>query len=215
MAGFFTGRDSVPNTKLKGTLPQCGKCGLSKKCLSPRMPVSGKGKRKVLFVAEAPGESEDRQGIQLIGDAGKYLRKCLQAIDVDLDDCWKTNAVICRPPKNKIESYMISCCNPTLINTIQTLKPKVIIILGLSALKATIGNEWKKDLGTLKKWAGWNIPSTLFNSWLCPTYHPSYIIRMGEDKTLTKIFIAHLKQALALEHEKRNTPSVQDLENQN
>ena len=67
--GFFQGSKFSSRERLS-TIPQCGKCGLSKTCNSPKMPVTGEGLKKVLIVAEAPGRNEDEKGIQLIGIAG-------------------------------------------------------------------------------------------------------------------------------------------------
>lgn len=213
MKGFFSEQE-IPQGEGEGHLPQCGKCGLTKKCLSPKMKPTGRGKRKILFVAEAPGEQEDRRGVQLIGDAGQRLRKSLRQCEVDLDDCWKTNAVICRPPKNKIEPYMLTCCLPNLLRTINKLQPNVIVILGASALGGILRTHWKKDVGPLSKWVGWTIPDTKRKAWICPTYHPSYILRMGEDKTLVRIFEDHLQKAVNLENTPVDLPTKADYEAQ-
>lgn len=194
-------------------LARCGPCGLSRKCISPRMKPTGKGKLPILFVAEAPGEQEDRQGVQLIGDAGQILRKALKSLGVNLDDCWKTNAVICRPPKNKIQDVHIESCRPNLRKTIEELRPKVIIALGASAVQSLLYDEWVKALGPLSRWVGWTIPSPSSRAWVCPTYHPSYIDRMNEDKTLVQIWKGHLQRAIDLadgpEAEPLNTAALQ------
>ena len=210
MRGFFSGSE-LKSEKITPKISRCGKCGLYKKCISPKMQTTGLGRRKTLFVAEAPGEQEDRQGVQLIGDAGQLLRDVLDDIDIDLDDCWKTNTVICRPPNNKIEKHMIQCCRPNLLKTIKRLRPAVIIALGKSALESLLFQEWKKDIGPLTKWIGWTIPSPQYKAWLCPTYHPSYILRMGEDELLVKIFRQHLKKAISLENKKVKKYSLENL----
>lgn len=176
------------------------------------MKPTGRGKRRILFVGEAPGEEEDRRGVQLIGKAGQTLRKVLQELNTDLDDCWKTNAVCCRPPKNEIKDEYIEACRPTLLKVVQELKPSVIVLLGISAVKSLIGVEWGKDIGKMGKWVGWTIPSTLHQAWLCPTYHPSYVARMNEDPLLVRIVKDHLKKALSLEHTPPPYLSVSDLE---
>ena len=214
MKGFFS--NSAPVKTTAPRLAQCGKCGLSKKCISPKMEVTGTGKHKILFVAEAPGEQEDRQGTQLIGDAGKLLRSSLEEVGVDLEDCWKTNAVICRPPKNKIEPYMISCCRPNLLKTIHTFKPHTIVILGASALESLLFQEWKKNIGPLGKWIGWNIPSAQYNAWLCPIYFPPFgsvfhMVQMSTDKLLLKLFQQHLANAINLKNKKVVNYSIEDL----
>jgi DNA polymerase len=196
--GFFnTSTWTAPVIKGK-ELPRCGECGLAKTCFSPRMAPTGKGKTKILFVAEAPGEDEDRQGVQLVGKAGKLFRYHLHQIDQELDDAWKTNCVICRPPKNQMTDAYIAACRPNLLKTIQTLHPKVIVLLGASAVHSLISTEWVKDIGALTRWAGWAIPSYTYNAWICPTYHPSYVARMKEDLPLVKLFQEHLKRAYEL-----------------
>lgn len=181
------------------TLARCGLCGLAKQCVSPRMEPTGKGVRKVLFVAEAPGSTEDRRGVQLIGDAGKLLRKILRRLDKDLDDCWKTNAVICRPPKNDMQPVYIEACRPNLIRTINNLKPKVIILLGHSAVESLLLPEWGEGVGSLTKWIGWKIPLRKFGAWVCPTYHPSYLNRMDKNRVLMQLTEQHIREAFALE----------------
>lgn len=215
MAGFFTNQDLKKGyTTKEKRIAQCGRCGLSTECISPRMQPTGKGKRKILFVAEAPGENEDRRGIQLIGDAGQRLRMSLYSIGVDLEDFWKTNAVICRPPNNKIEPYMISCCRPNLLKTVRELKPRVIVTLGRSALESLLYNYWGKNIGAVSRWVGWTIPSVEYNCWICPTYHPSYLLRMNEDPLLVHEFEKHLAAALKLDKKKPEPLQLPDLESQ-
>ena len=163
------------------------------------MPVTGKGRRKVLIVAEAPGEQEDKRGVQLIGEAGQLLRGILEGIGVDLEDCWKTNSVICHPPGNKMEDLYIESCRPNLTNTIRELKPKVIILLGLAAVQSLLTIDWGDDIGPMARWAGWQIPSEQFNAWICPTYHPSFIKRENENAALMKIVERQLQSAFDLE----------------
>lgn len=210
MPGFFS-PSTWEGTVKAPSLPQCGACGLHKKCYSPRMPPTGAGKRSILFVAEAPGENEDKIGEQLIGDAGKLLRRSLSRLDCNLNDCIKTNAVICRPPKNVIDPKYVECCRPNLISTIKKYQPKVIILLGGSAVQSLVTTEWKKDLHGIGQWVGFTIPSPTYHAWLCPTYHPSFILRTNSDPTLMLMFEQHLKKALELESEPCWPTSVNDL----
>ncbi len=180
-------------------LPRCGECGLAKTCYSPKMPVTGLGQRSILFVSDTPGEQEDREGVQLVGKAGEVLRQVLHGSGEELDDCWKTNAVICHPPKGKAEDNNISACRPTLLKTINQLKPKVIILLGQIAIKSLISTEWKESPGPISQWAGWAIPSERYTAWLCPTYHPSFILSMKDDPTLRLLLKEHLQAAMSLE----------------
>ncbi len=210
MPGFFN--PHLYEKGSKGTpknIPQCGKCGLSQKCLSPRMEVGGKGKRRILFVGEAPGETEDHRGIPFIGVSGMYLRKVVENLGVDMDDCWITNSIICRPQGNKIEQSMIACCRPNLLKTIRQLKPNVIILLGGSAVESLIRGLWKQDMGGISRWVGWTIPLAEYGAWVCPTYHPAYLLRQDKDVILALTFKNHLKKALSLE---KITPKPLDLQ---
>jgi DNA polymerase len=180
------------------------------------MGPTGTGHRKILFVAEAPGEQEDRQGVQLIGKAGQLLRgpKLLGKVGVELDDCWKTNAVICRPPENKMKPVFIESCRPNLLKTVRDLKPRVIILLGASAVESLLGPLWAKGTGSLSRWVGWTIPLRTYNAWVCPTYHPSFLAREHEDPLLMKLTRDHLQQALELEDEPVEVPSLETLKEQ-
>jgi DNA polymerase len=183
--------------------PKCRLCKLKDKCLSPKMQPTGKGRKQILVVAEAPGKDEDEKGIQLIGKAGQRLRKTLRELDCSLDrDCWKTNAVICRPPENKIQDKYVKFCRPNLYRTINKLNPVVIILLGSKAVDSFIGREWGKGVGGIGRWAGWRIPLQARNTWVCPTYHPSYLLRKENQQTskvLSLWFERHLKAAMELE----------------
>jgi DNA polymerase len=164
------------------------------------MKPTGKGRRGVLIVAEAPGKEEDQRGIQLIGDAGKRLRRTLTKIGVDLDkDCWKTNAVICRPPNNATpDSTKIEACRYNLLSTIDKFKPHCIVLLGGSATESLIGHVWGTDhAGSISTWAGWRIPCQEPNAWVCPTYHPSYLLRCN-DQALDLHFEHDLAAAFGL-----------------
>lgn len=152
-----------------------------------------------MFVGEAPGKDEDRVNEQFVGEAGEILRDACRSVGLDLDDCWKTNAVICRPPGNEIQNDYIYACQPTLTNTIQELQPKVIILLGASAVRSLISHEWSDDIGKIGRWIGWTIPSATFGAWLCPTFHPSYIGRSNRDPVLSMLLRHHIRTAARLE----------------
>jgi len=198
MPGFFPA-STFTKVEAPSIVPRCGACGLYKKCKSPKMPATGKGRRSILVIAEAPGEQEDEEGAQLIGKSGQHLRKSLRKFDVDLDrDCWKTNAVICRPPKNEIKDEYIEACRPCLKKTVAQLQPRVIILLGAAAVKSLIGAVWREQIGTLTRWVGWTIPSQQLNAWLCPNYHPAYLVRQN-DPVLQLWFDRYLERALELD----------------
>lgn len=160
-------------------VPRCGKCGLFLKCNSPKMKVAGGGNLGVLIVGESPGRDEDEQGRPFVGESGRLLRRSLRKIGVDADrDCWITNAVICHPEGNKLPSdRVIDYCRPNLTNTIRDLDPKVIILLGGKAVRSMLATAFKEDVGGIKRWAGFRIPCRSPNAWVCPTFHPAFILR--------------------------------------
>src|SRR5690606_3533793 len=104
------------------------------------------------------------------------------------------------PTKKQIEY-----CRPNLNRTIKQLKPKVIIPLGGTAVQAVLAPIWKEAPGSISKWTGWNIPSQELNAWVCPTFHPSYVIRELSDKNkrvnpVPELMFLHQLET-AVEHE--------------
>lgn len=169
------------------------------------MQPYGDGKRGVLVVGESPGANEDEMGRPFVGKAGQFLRDCLDEIDVDLDqDAWTTNALICHPPGNKTpDDKQISYCRPNLLNAIRLYEPRVIVTLGRSALVSVLDSYWKSDVGPLERWVGWRIP--LESHWVCPTYHPSYLLRM-RNQLMDRLFVKHLKVAFAIDRDPPKLP---------
>ena len=201
MYGLFSESELMNQQKpTQSMVPKCGLCGLFKGCITPRMKPHGRGKKRILLVGEAPGEDEDKKGIQFIGKAGRKLREVCRRIGFDVDrDAVKTNALICRPPNNDISNFdMVDWCRPNLIKTINEVKPDIIIPMGKVAFKSLLSWVWKDDIGTtVERWVGWRIPCQKLNAWICPTYHPSYILR-EESSVLELWFERHLKAATEL-----------------
>lgn len=205
MNGFFPASDLISKSPLP-TLPRCGECGLYKTCISPKMPVSGKGRKKILIVGEAPGRHEDEQGRAFVGDSGKLLESKLDECGISLrKDCWITNALICRPKNNVItKDVFIDHCRPNLVNTVKELQPEIIITLGLRPVQSLIGWLWKESVGPMTRWAGWTIPNQKLNAWICPTWHPSHLLRQQKetnrtDGVLDRSFLKHLKATTELQ----------------
>lgn len=186
------------------TVPLCGICKLYKSCESPKMGVSGKGKKKILIVGEAPGADEDSQGKPFVGKSGQLLQETLLKLGIEFRrDCWITNALICRPKSNKIEdNKVIDYCRPNLMDTIKRLQPEIIIPLGYTAVKSLIGWLWKDDPKTIGRWVGWKIPNQRLNCWICPTWHPSALLRneskFKQSDPMKIHWENHLKEAVSL-----------------
>lgn len=194
--GFFP-QSSFKNEGGKTDTPQCGSCGWYKKCLHPKLKPTGKGRKKILLVGEAPGEEEDRLKKHFLGHAGKTLKRVLRKYGVDIDnDCWRTNAVICRRPKDEApDDKVIGFCRPNLLKTIKKLKPNVIILLGKTAIKSLIPVISKSDCDIVDRWAGYYIPCRKPNAWIIATFHPSHVLKEN-NPVVTRIFQTHLKEAV-------------------
>ncbi len=184
MEGFFKPSELISKAPVS-RIPQCGSCGLHRTCHSPKMPVTGDGRRKILLVGEAPGAKEDEQGIQFAGLIGKLLEKTLARHGINMrKDCWLTNSLICRPPKNATPTpKQIEYCRPNLINTIERLKPDIIVPIGGPAVDSLISYVWKEKVGSITRWVGWKIPCQKPNAWITPIWHPSFISRQKDKDT--------------------------------
>ena len=141
---------------------------------------------------------EDERGLQFIGKSGQLLEQALRDVGINMRrDCWLTNSIICRPPDNETpDNNKIEWCRPNLFNTLDQLQPNVILCFGAVAVKSLIGHIWKEDVGPMSRWAGFAIPNQRPNAWICPTYHPAYLLRQN-DPVLDLHFREHLAQAVA------------------
>lgn len=198
MEGFFFSSEETQVKKPMLKMSGCGACKLHRGCNTPRMEAAGKGEKKILIIAEAPGASEDRRGVPMVGEAGQLLRDKLKWLGIDLDrDCRKINAVSCRPPENRTPTpFEVECCRPRVWKEIEEFQPKLILLLGGSAVVSFLGHRWKKELGGILKWRGWTIPDRETKCWVCPTFHPSYVMK-GKEKVLDKVWELDLEQALS------------------
>ncbi len=166
--------------------PDCMKCGLYRGAKSPRMSYTGKGEKGVLIVAEAPGKTEDEQGVQLVGRAGQYFRSVLKSYGWDLDrDCWKINAVNCYC-SHKPTRTQISCCRPMVERAIKECRPRYIWLLGECAIASFFSCYFGDCSPTL--WRKFCIPDRRYKCWVIPLFHPSFVIRNERDEGLSMTF---------------------------
>lgn len=135
--------------------------------------VNGKGNShaRLMFVGEAPGAEEDKQGVPFVGKSGDLIDKALDNICITRDDIYISNIVKCRPPGNRNPVALeIETCFPYLAGEILIVKPKVICLLGkvaaqifIPGLKAITKQEGKVyNLNGIKA---------------IPICHPSYYLR--------------------------------------
>lgn len=191
---LFVSDEECSAIKEKGSQEKnCLQCGLFKNVKSPKMPVTGQGRLKVLIIAEAPGKTEDEENKQLVGSAGKFLRDYLEELDLDLDrDFWKTNAVCCRPftKKDKTEANRaptrkeLRYCRQRFLDVIEDTRPNFIWLMGKSAIEAYYMDRFSDDEGTdltPSRWRGLCIPDSYSKAWVIPMFHPSYAMRNEKD----------------------------------
>ena len=196
--GFFNLDQTQSKSRPDGKVYSCASCGLYQNCLSPKMKPHGKGRKRILTLGEGPGETEDARGKQWQGKVGRKLSRVLKSLGVDLfEDCWSINAVNCRPPKNRTPTnYEISCCRSSILALIKEKKPHMIIALGNSAVESIIGHSWKQNIGGISKWRGWTIPDREIGAWICPVFHPSFVVRQSGFPEVETIWLQDLKNAL-------------------
>lgn len=197
--GFFTSRDlKIKNPASLGI--GCGKCRLFRNCQSPKMAPYGDGKRGLLIIGEAPGKNEDRKGIPFIGSSGQLLNKWLREYGVDPEkDIVKTNAVCCHPENNRTPTPQeIESCRGRLWKNIKDMSPKVILTFGLVPLQSLVSHRWFEEggLGAMARWRGWAIPDRELGCWVCPTYHPAYVLRQEKNPVYEKVFAQDIKNAI-------------------
>ena len=121
------------------SVASCSKCRLAQ----GRTQVvfgSGSPHAELMFVGEAPGFHEDKQGIPFVGQAGKLLERLLAGIGLQREDVYIANVLKCRPPGNRDpQPDEIESCEPHLFRQIELIEPAVIATLGNFATKLLSG----------------------------------------------------------------------------
>jgi len=175
----------------------CLSCKLYKHAKTHKIQPYGNGNKGILVIGEAPGQVEDRKGLPWQGRTGRMLERALAKVEIDLfEDCISVNAVNCRPPDNrKPKPFELDCCREVVVSrVIKEMKPKVILLLGSSAIQSFLAPRWPTDLGGIMKWRGFQIPDMDYKCFVVPTFHPSYIARMDSREAYT-VWLHDLKVA--------------------
>ena len=147
---------------------------------------------KIMFIGEGPGAQEDAEGIPFVGRAGKLLDKMLESIKLNRSKIYISNVVNYRPPLNRrpteieIERYL-----PFLKEHIEIINPKILVLLGSTALNTLIGNEVviSKARG---KWIQKKIG--LSNPWIIASFHPAFLMRQPEQKKFAWIDLKMIRE---------------------
>lgn len=116
--------------EIRQEITTCQLCQLAKERLNA-VPGEGPANVDIMFIGEAPGFHENRQGKPFVGQAGQFLDELLQAAGVDRDQVYITNVVKCRPPNNRDPlPEELKACQHYLDEQIALLNPQVIVTLG-------------------------------------------------------------------------------------
>ena len=183
--GYSAGEDKRPTgsdlprdlESLKKEVLSCKGCSL---CKTRTNVVFGSGdpKAKLMFVGEAPGEEEDKQGLPFVGRAGGLLTKIIEAMGLKREDVYIANILKCRPPNNRPPlPEEIAACGTNVKRQVEIIKPRVICTLGKFASQTLLGTETPISAlrGNFYEYNGIKV---------MPTFHPAYLLRNPDDKKL-------------------------------
>ena len=151
--------------------PACTRCKLH--ALGRSTVVFGVGHpgARLMFVGEAPGEEEDRQGEPFVGRAGQLLTRIIEAIGLTRDQVYIANVIKCRPPGNRNpEPDEVGTCEPFLFRQIDVIKPRVVVALGKFAAQSLL-----RTVEPISRIRGREFDFR--GATLIPTYHPAYLLR--------------------------------------
>src|ERR671919_177211 len=136
---------------------------------------SGNADAELMFVGEAPGAEEDRQGLPFVGRAGALLTELLGDVGLSRDDVWITNVLRCRPPGNRDPQPLeIESCQPYTYGQVDLIRPRVIGTLGNFATRLLTGNRTP-----ISRVRGTPQVHTLADHpvFLMPLFHPAAALR--------------------------------------
>ncbi len=149
----------------------CTKCRELAGCRHSVVFGVGDPHAELMFIGEAPGYDEDMKGEPFVGRAGQLLTKIILAMGFQREEVYIANVLKCRPPENRVpEPEEVANCLPFLLSQIELVKPKVIVALGATALRALLDVQ----LGITKMRGNWY---TFREIPIMPTFHPAYLLR--------------------------------------
>jgi len=182
---FEISADKIDNLeRLKKSIQSIKNCSLKEN--AKNMVFSdGNPKSKIMLIGEAPGANEDEEALPFVGRAGALLDKMLSAINLDRKKVYISNIVNYRPPDNRkptdeeIKRYL-----PFITKHIEIINPKIIVLLGSTAMNALIGNEVviSKMRG---KWIEKKFGSCKTS--VIITFHPAFLMRQPAQKKMAWI----------------------------
>ena len=161
--------------ELEKSIIECNKCKL---CSTRNKIVFGEGNKNadIMLIGEGPGADEDLQGFPFVGKAGQLMNKAFEGVGIKREDVYIANIVKCRPPQNRTpDKEEAEACMDYLRNQVMLIKPKVVVLLGNTALKNILGDEY----GITKVRGNWIEKKGI---WYMPTFHPAALLRDNSKK---------------------------------
>ncbi|MDP3698912.1 MAG: uracil-DNA glycosylase [Nanoarchaeota archaeon] len=138
----------MPFDQLKQEYSKCSKCPALCQSRSQVVFGSGNPQAEVLFIGEAPGANEDKQGIPFCGMSGQVLNELLSSVGLAREDIFITNTILCRPQDNRNPAKEeVENCRDRLDRLISIMQPKVIVTIGNFATERILG---KKGITSLR-----------------------------------------------------------------
>lgn len=156
--------------ELEKSIVNCQKCNL---CKDRKNIVFGSGNKDadIFFIGEGPGADEDEQGMPFVGKAGQLMDKAFLGVGINRENVYIANIVKCRPPQNRVPlEEEARVCMDYLRNQVKLVNPKIIVLLGSTALKNVLG----KDKSITKNRGSWIHQGEV---WYMPTWHPAALLR--------------------------------------
>ena len=190
---LLTGSKIEKLEKLKKKISSIKNCELKS---SATNLVFGDGNinSKIMIIGEGPGAQEDILSTPFVGRSGKLLDKMLESINLNRQKVYISNIVNYRPPDNRrptdneIARYL-----PYVRKHIETINPKILVLLGSTALNSLIGNEeviskargkWiEREIGTIKPW-------------IIISFHPAFLMRQPQQKKLAWIDLKMIRDKI-------------------
>ena len=155
----------------------------------------GNPKSKIMLVGEAPGSTEDQEGLPFVGRAGALLDKMLASINLNRKNVYISNIINYRPPENRrptdeeVNRYL-----PFIKKHIEIINPKILVLLGSTAMNALIGNDVviSKARG---KWIDKEFGSCKTS--IIVTFHPAFLMRQPAQKKMAWIDLKMIRDKKA------------------
>ena len=155
----------------------CTRCKLARMGRTQVVFGAGDPHADLMFIGEAPGLHEDRQGEPFVGAAGQLLNRLLGEIGLARRDVYIANVIKSRPPGNRDpEPDEIEACTPWLVDQISFVQPSLIVTLGNFATRFVLQTAAgiTRTRGRIYEWHGRSV---------IPTFHPAAILRGGGERS--------------------------------